>query len=417
MTSLLLFIHLSHLLSQKNDRQRWDLILFNLSFLIHSQELMKQLKKKSAGFTELDTAMMVLRICGRCVFIPNKSILSDLVYIRNCIDRRKPILIVCEKKSSSPALNPTIDDLQRFSSLRRKKRLIPSTYTTNALNLSLLRKPFSFQVDSITKVVLTPAIKKLFTKDKNYFGYVAAGLYHRNEYLVFYSNLLWDGEQLGREMQTRPVLLYEARTKCVCTELQWKEVLYSEILMNELPLETRLCITFFATDSKRFRFLLFLLSCFERSTSSHVPVGSVSFPLFNWHRLFPSSFLEFHLWPDRHSNPIEICSENFKYRVKGVMKLRVCFDNYDLPVSFVPPKPIPANTKGREIPQPSDLNRLEGKREIGTFYLDIILYYSDDIQRYTLASKWAAKEIYLAVSLLSSIHCTIFATSHPFFLI
>lgn len=188
-------------------------------------------------------------------------------------------------------------------------RQSPTDANTKSLSDSL--KCFEVRINSISNLVLGTNSRSLnFT---NISLYVEVGLY-------------FGGEPIVQPLNTVKIP-WE-------TPLIWDEVIaFDSVLMKNLPLETRMCITLIGKDR-----------------NSELPLACISLKLFDHNRKPLSGPRQAYLWLDDNANPIGFCGSNEMAQKKNQNVLSFELEQYPFPITYYNESDIVDHTKDDTLP-------------------------------------------------------------------
>ncbi|GAM25539.1 hypothetical protein SAMD00019534_087140 [Acytostelium subglobosum LB1] len=268
----------------------------------------------------------ILKVMGRSEYIHGTHKITVYEYIRSCLVQSKKIQLVYVQR-------PTIEmDIAPFKPRFNLSKELPIKHEVGALSHRALpwdhmnhisvrdiKRPFRIKVGGAYNIPTSYLSKE----DESISVIVSISLYHGVECISTSSTKL---------QNILPPSFYA--TPPASLNATWNEnVTFSNLDYANLPMETRLCISLYASTSFKTPTSPTAASSnteLDQQRKESFPIGWVNVMLCDYKSQLRTGPMTLHLWPDDVANPLAPCSSN---RQSGVA-LFIEFEQFALPVVF-----------------------------------------------------------------------------------
>ncbi|EFA86096.1 phosphatidylinositol-4,5-diphosphate 3-kinase [Heterostelium album PN500] len=259
----------------------------------------------------------ILKVMGRAEYVHGPHVITTFEYIRQCIVQGVKTQLVYVQR-------PPIElDVAPFKPRYEFQKEFPLKYHIESARLTW---------DQMTHISSREVKRPVRIKALAAYNIASSYLSKDDDISVILSMSLYHGieliSQTSTRIQTLLPLSYFASTPASQSINFNEQVTFPSIDYCNLPIETRLCISLYASSNT---------ASFSSNTAPELenqkqsfPIGWVNIMLFDHNRQLRTGPVTLHLWPDDIANPLSPCSSNPQNSVALFLE----FEQFSMPVVF-----------------------------------------------------------------------------------
>jgi hypothetical protein len=265
----------------------------------------------------------ILKVVGAAEYIYGETPMIGFDYVRKCLKRKTMVdLALVPKAEVSAETDPQDVALRTITyDYGKLKQGLPKHDEIKADSKAWDTMEFisTWDIDKSFRIKIIGADNiKPNTNEEG----VPTRVFTPHETHVYMAIELYHGGNLIAERRTTQSIPYHRYAR-------WEEyITFNDIKISELPRETKLCMTVFATDPKRN----------ESSENVDVPLAYVNYHLMNFKGLFLTGKQRLRAWPNECAKPNFACVQNVGEGGLAENDAPCVFtyeiDSYCLPVTF-----------------------------------------------------------------------------------